>query len=67
MRFPKIPLDPSPNGPRRDRPSASILEQLLPPDPKAPTRPTVPPPTCGTLPPALPSVLDLLRGPKRRG
>lgn len=38
----------------------SVLDRLLPPDPKAPPRPTVPGPTCGTLPPALPSVLDLL-------
>ena len=67
MRLPKIPLDTAPNGPRRDRPTVSILEQLLPPDPKAPARPTVPPPTCGTLPPALPSVLDLLGGTRRSG
>lgn len=67
MRFPKIPLDTALNGPRRDRPTVSILEQLLPPDPKAPARPTVPPPTCGTLPPALPSVLDRLGGTRRSG
>jgi hypothetical protein len=46
---------------------ASILDQILPPDPKAPPRPTVPPPTCGTLPPQLPSVSELLGGLWRIG
>ncbi|HUQ80617.1 MAG TPA: hypothetical protein VM076_05760 [Gemmatimonadaceae bacterium] len=45
----------------------SILGRILPPDPKAPPRPTVPPPTCGTLPPALPSLPELLGGLWRIG
>jgi hypothetical protein len=67
MRFPKIPLDPGRHGPRGARPSPSILERVLPPDPKAPTRPTAPPPTCGTLPPRAPSLLRLLGGLRRPG
>ena len=43
----------------------SISEQLLPPDPKAPPRPTIPPPTCGTLPPPIHPVLQWLDGLKR--
>lgn len=46
---------------------SSILDHVLPPDPKAPPRPTVPPPTCGTLPPSLPSLSDLLGGTGRIG
>ena len=46
---------------------ASILGRILPPDPKAPPRPTVPPPTCGTLPPQLQSLSDLLGGSWRIG
>jgi len=65
MRLPRIPLGPSRNGPRRDRPSASILEHVLPPDPEPPSRPTVPPPTCGTLPPKLPSLLHWLGSSRR--
>ena len=49
---------PKPRG-KEARP-ASLVDRLLPPDPKAPPRPTIPPPNCGTLPPALPSALDLL-------
>jgi len=67
MRFPEIPLNPPRSGPARDDPPASIIGHFLPPDPKAPTRPTVPPPTCGTLPPELPSVLDWLSGSRRKG
>ena len=33
---------------------SSILGQILPPDPSAPEKPTIPPPTCGTLPPSNP-------------
>jgi hypothetical protein len=33
---------------------SSILGQILPSDPKAPEKPTIPPPTCGTLPPSNP-------------
>jgi hypothetical protein len=40
---------------------------ILPQDPAAPTRPTIPPPTCGTLPPAVASVVDLLGGLGRLG
>ena len=46
---------------------ASILDKVLPPDPKAPSRPTVPPPTCGTLPASLPGLSDLLGGLGRFG
>ena len=40
----------------------SLLGGILPPDPAPPARPTIPPPTCGTLPPAVSSVVDLLGG-----
>ena len=49
---------------RGDTPAASVVEQILPPDPKAPSRPTIPPPTCGTLPPATHPVLQWLGGLK---
>ena len=38
---------------------SSVLGQILPPDPKAPERPTAPGPTCGTLPPGN-SLVDVL-------
>ena len=45
----------SSSGPTPPKPSiSSLLEQILPADPKAPEKPTIPPPTCGTLPPANP-------------
>ena len=47
-------------------PVSSILGQLLPPDPQAPEKPTVPPPTCGTLPPSHP-LGDLLGGTIKPG
>jgi hypothetical protein len=50
---------------RGDAPAASVLEHILPPDPKAPPRPTIPPPTCGTLPPPIHPVLQWLGGLKR--
>jgi len=62
MRFPKSNQPDPLHGAHRDAPSKSFLDQLLPPDPKAPPRPTVPAPTCGTLPPQLPSVLGSLLG-----
>ena len=65
MRLPRIPLDSPRDGPRSDRPSPSILEHVLPPDPEPPSRPTVPPPTCGTLPAPLPSLLSWLGGSRR--
>jgi len=40
-------------------PFETVLGQILPPNPKPPERPTIPPPTCGTLPPSNP-LLDLL-------
>jgi hypothetical protein len=40
----------------------SLPGRILPPDPVPPARPTIPPPTCGTLPPVISSVLDLLGG-----
>ena len=49
---------------RGDTPATSVVEQVLPPDPKAPSRPTIPPPTCGTLPPAIHPVLQWLGGLK---
>ena len=43
------------NNPTPPKPSvSSILGQILPPDPTAPEKPTIPPPTCGTLPPSNP-------------
>ena len=45
----------------------SLPGRILPQDPAAPTRPTIPPPTCGTLPPAVGSVVDLLGGLGRLG
>jgi hypothetical protein len=43
----------------------SVLDQILPPNPAPPERPTIPPPTCGTLPPQRPALPDLLGVPKR--
>ena len=40
----------------------SLPGRILPPDPTPPARPTIPPPTCGTLPPTVSSVIDLLGG-----
>ena len=65
MRFPKIPINPPQRGAARDDSRASIVSQLLPPDSKAPTRPTVPPPTCGTLPPWPLPKPDVLGGSRR--
>ena len=45
----------------------SLLGRILPPDPAPPARPTIPPPTCGTLPPTVSSVIDLLGGLGRIG
>ena len=50
---------------RGDTPAASVVEQILPPDLTAPSRPTIPPPTCGTLPPPIHPVLQWLGGLKR--
>jgi len=57
----------SPSPRPSEAPLATLLSQFLPPDPKAPTRPTIPPPTCGTLPPVVSSVVDLLGGLGRFG
>jgi hypothetical protein len=51
-----LQLDAFAGTPRPDSP----LDRILPPNPEPPSRPTVPPPTCGTLPPAIPSPLQLL-------
>jgi hypothetical protein len=60
MRLPGfIPSIPTPEG--------SLLGKILPPNPAPPERPTIPPPTCGTLPPELPSLPDLLGTIKRPG
>jgi len=40
----------------------SVPGRILPPDPAPPARPTIPPPTCGTLPPTVSPVIDLLGG-----
>jgi len=40
----------------------SLPGRILPPDPAPPTRPSIPPPTCGTLPPTISSIIDLLGG-----
>lgn len=45
----------------------SLPGRILPPDPAPPARPTIPPPTCGTLPPGVSSVADLLGGLGRFG
>lgn len=64
MRLPgfNLPNLPSlPKGPASGNASKpSLLDQILPPDPAPPERPTIPPPTCGTLPPKLPTLPDLL-------
>jgi hypothetical protein len=44
---------------------ASVLSQFLPPDLKAPERPTIPAPSCGTLPPRIPGLDELLGVAKR--
>lgn len=62
MRFPGL-VPPNPLQTQGDGNSSRIL----PPDPKAPERPTIPPPTCGTLPPPVPSLPDLLGGGRRGG
>ena len=38
----------------------SLAGRILPPDPAPPARPTIPPPSCGTLPPTVSAVIDLL-------
>jgi hypothetical protein len=45
---------------------SSVLSGILPPDPKAPETPTIPPPTCGTLPAAT-LLEDLLGGSGKPG
>jgi hypothetical protein len=44
----------------------TLLGHFLPPDPKPPERPTIPPPSCGTLPPQLPLLLEWLGSTKRK-
>lgn len=57
-----------PKSPRTEGGSIpEVLEAFLPPNPAPPERPTIPPPSCGTLPPKLASVGDLLGGLKRGG
>jgi hypothetical protein len=51
-------FNPGPEGRQPDSPVGNIL----PPDPAPPIRPTIPPPTCGTLPPTISSVVELLGG-----
>lgn len=67
MRLPGLNL---PHWPRTPHPGSasvpSLLDKILPPDPAPPERPTIPPPTCGTLPPSLPALPDLL-GDRKRG
>jgi hypothetical protein len=43
-------------------PLEGVLDHVLPPDPRPPERPTIPPPNCGTLPPKVPPLGDLLGG-----
>jgi hypothetical protein len=67
MRLPNLTGSNSSPGPRHSSGSiTTLLDQFLPPDPKAPERPTIPPPTCGTLPPQLPLLGDLLGITRRR-
>ena len=47
--------------------SDSLPGRILPPDPAPAARPTIPPPTCGTLPPTVSSLVDLLGGFGRFG
>ena len=61
FNLPNLPQVPTPGNASKP----SVLDQILPPDPAPPERPTIPPPTCGTLPPELPALPDLLGGPKR--
>ena len=64
MRIPGfIPPIPTPEG----SPISSLLGKILPPNPAPPERPTIPPPTCGTLPPELPSLADVFGSSKRPG
>ena len=67
MRLPNpFQSNPRPTSGQRDNPAKTILDSILPPDPKPPERPTIPPPTCGTLPPDAGSVLESLGGRRRR-
>ena len=57
MRFVDLlQLNAFPDTPQPER----SLGSILPPNPEPPARPTIPPPTCGTLPPTIPSVTQLL-------
>lgn len=67
MRLPNpFQSNPLPSGGHQDNPAKTILDSILPPDPKAPERPTIPPPNCDTLPPVLGSVPESLGGRKGR-
>jgi hypothetical protein len=67
MRLPGFSLPNVPQGPTApDVSKPSLLDRILPPDPRAPERPTIPPPTCGTLPPELPALPDLPGKPRGR-
>ena len=67
MRIPNpFQPNPLPGSGHRDNPVKTILDSILPPDPKAPERPTIPPPTCDTLPPNVGSLPESLGGRGRR-
>lgn len=66
MASPKSNQPKSPQDARHaSPPKRGLLDQILPPDPRPPERPTTPPPNCGTLPPKLTSLGDLLGGSGR--
>lgn len=57
MRLPDL-IHPNPDSSARH--PQPPFDRLLPPNPEPPSRPTIPGPTCGTLPPVLPRVLGSL-------
>lgn len=67
MRFPSFQPNPLSGAQRGEPRSPSLLDHVLPPDPKPPTRPTIPPDNCGTLPPKFPSLIDRLLGSRKPG
>jgi hypothetical protein len=67
MTKPKPGKAPRRGNARRGATPPTNPDRLLPPDPKAPERPTVPGPHCGTLPPVLPSLPGSSGGSRRLG
>ncbi|MDF2773126.1 MAG: hypothetical protein K0S86_2621 [Geminicoccaceae bacterium] len=65
MKFPN-PFQPDSRSSGDPVKPPSILDRVLPPDPPAPTRPTIPPPPCGTLPAPVSPLPQSLGGRKRK-